>query len=153
MWISIQRSPGTPIDNIGLHIGPPHRSLGIPRNFLGIFGYMGPYGPGPGGRAGGRSGGLRFLKWPRPQMAPFSCFQVYVFELAIRMTAYGKHFFRPPDNLWNCFDSLLVAQCVFEEFCYWAEANIASPGTDCYLRQGDGDTKTARCGSRTCFLR
>ena len=26
-------------------------------------------------------------------------------------------------------------------------------GSDCYLRQGDGGTKIARLGSRTCFLR
>ena len=30
---------------------------------------------------------------------------------------------------------------------------ILSYQSDCYLRQGDGGTKTARFGSRTCFLR
>ena len=45
----------------------PHRSLGIPRNFLGIFGNFRVYGPiwahmGPAhavGRAGGRAGDVR----------------------------------------------------------------------------------------------
>ena len=32
----------------------------------------------------------------------------------------------------------------------WA---VATVDADCYLRQGDGGTKTARFGSRICFLR